>query len=571
MHIKNIFSMLWDTDSEKKMPPAQERGPAMPVYHEYATNTESALCSQVGARLLASGGNAVDAAVAATICIGIVNSFSSGIGGGGFLMVRVKGTGGESDALDMYDFRETAPADISAAALGNDPESTRVGGLSVGVPGEVLGLYKAHAQYGRLPWKRLFKENIAIARGFPAKRILIKKLENNRQYIMKDKGLRAIFARDGELIKEGNIVRRKNYARTLEKISHDPMSFYNGAVADKIVAAVQKNGGVLTKADMAGYRVAKRDVLMGRYQDYTVYTTSLPTAGVLVLEALKILENVDFGELQRLRPEDALYALYHTLIEIFRFTAAKRGELGDPDFIKEPRRILSKLMSDENARRIYQKIKADDVLSIEDYEQKHAFCEDHGTTHLNVVDGDEMVVQVTSTINLEFGAKFMDPSTGIIFNNQIDDFYIPGVDGAYDLPPMHANEIERGKRPFSSAAPVLLVRNNGLIAIGAAGGTRIPTSIVGTLAYLFLGLGLDKAVAGCRVHDQLSPDVTYVEPTFPKGIWQRLRDIGHRLRVSETNSVFTSVQAIQLDVDENNRKNISAASDPRKHGASAGK
>ncbi|XP_034839883.1 uncharacterized protein [Maniola hyperantus] len=383
----------------------------------------------------------------------VVNSFSSGIGGGGFLLLRKKVDG--QDLFDMFDFRETAPENVSIEDLQRHQDASKIGGTAVCTPGEVMGLYEAHKQYGRLPWARLFEENIAIARGFRASRILIVKLHNNKERVLGDEGLSAVFARNGVLVEEGDTVVRENYARTLEKIAQDPMSFYREELADKIVASIQRNGGSVTGQNMAEYRAKKRDVIEGQYLDFKVYTTSLPTSGVLVLEALKILEHIDFDKLKTVDREDRMYIFYHMLIETFKFISAKRGELGDPDFLESYKLIISNLVSNKHTRSdIFQKIKTTNTLEHNDYEQAVPFVEDHGTTHLNVVDQDGTIVQITSTINLEFGANFMDPETGIIFNNQIDDFFIPQVENSYNLPPMIGNLIQKKKRPFSSISPI---------------------------------------------------------------------------------------------------------------------
>ncbi|KAI4291953.1 gamma-glutamyltranspeptidase / glutathione hydrolase / leukotriene-C4 hydrolase [Pancytospora philotis] len=533
------------------------------AYHKYAANSESRLCSQVGARIMKDDGNAMDAAVATAVCIGIVNSFSSGLGGGGFLMVR----SGKTD-FDMFDFRETAPAGTDAALL---RDTLNAPGMAVGTPGELLGLYEAHKKYGRLPWKRLFEENIKIARnGFKAQPILVHKLERNREAIMGDEGFQQIFVRNGELIAAGDLVVRANLARTLEQVSADPLSFYSGSIAKALVAAVRARGGVLSESDLAEYSVKKRDVLASRYRGYDVYTTSLPTAGVLVIEALKILERIDFDALRRHSKTDGLTVFYHILIEIFKFTTARRGELGDPDFMRRPELITSQLMSNRNADALARNISPRGALSAGDYGQTCLFCEDHGTTHLNVIDEAGMVVQITSTVNLEFGAKFMDPVTGIVLNNQLLDFYLPRSDQRSSPSDKSANLPAARKRPFSSIAPILLVGKDEIFAIGAAGGTRIPTAITGAIAYLSLGLSIDQAVDACRIHNQLQPLTTFIEPSLQTDVKTRLERIGQQLELSAINTDFTSVQIIQVQYAADGQKTIRAVSDKRKHGGSVG-
>lgn len=231
-------------------------------------------------------------------------------------------------------------------------------------------------------------------------------------------------------------------------IANDPESFYKGQLADQIIDSISKNRGIMTKQDLENYKVKNRPVLTETFKNYKIYTTNLPTSGILLIQALKILENFDFSKLRDLSNKSNSSSLFHLLIEIYKMVNAKRGELGDPDFLRDWEHIVSYFISSKYIQSIYKKLNMSHVLNKDQYEQSCPFCNDHGTTHLNVVDKDEMIVQLTSTINLEFGAKFMDVSTGIIFNNQIDDFYIPDVENSYGLAPMMGNILEKGKRPF---------------------------------------------------------------------------------------------------------------------------
>jgi gamma-glutamyltranspeptidase / glutathione hydrolase / leukotriene-C4 hydrolase len=532
------------------------------VYLNAAVSTEVPLCSRMGTKKLLQGGNAMDAAIASAICVGIINSFSSGIGGGGFILVRKPGS---EEVLDMIDFRETAPRDILKADIRAQGHESRVGGLAVGVPGEIRGLHEAHRKYGRLPWKELFKENIAMAKGFKATNQLVRRLNKYRDLVLQDPGLRNIYTRNNELIREGDIVRRTNYAEALERIAEDPECFYEGELAKDVVRAIASRGGVIGGSDLRDYESKHRRVLESTYYDYKVYTTSLPTSGLFVIEALNVLENFDVRAMAARGLKSGEYKHLHLMIEIFKFTLARRGELGDPDFLKDYERIVSEITSKETANRIADKIRPDRVLSKEEYGMRDGVGSDYGTTHINVIDRDEMVVLLTSTINLEFGAKFMDPKTGIIFNNQLSDFFSNMAD-VRSPRPNAPNSMEPGKRPLSSASPVLLVRDDEILALGAAGGMRIPTSIIGVLLYLSIGTSLGDAIAATRIHNQLDPETTYVEHDIEKGVLGYLLKLGHNVEKSVQNSVFTSVQGILLKKDAIGRKSIHAVSDPRKGG-----
>lgn len=537
------------------------------IYKEYAVSTENKKCSELSGNILERGGNAMDGAVAAAICIGILNSFSSGIGGGGFLLGYYEKE--NKKTCFSYDFRETAPMKIKTETFRVNPGKAKTGGMAVGVPGEILGLYTAHKKYGKLPWKELFNENIKLAEGFKASKLLETKLKKNEKEIMEDPGMKEIYTKNGLLIKRGEWVERKNYAKTLKRISEDPEQFYKGNIAEQIVNAIQKTGGIMELEDLKKYKVKERKPIQISFRGFTVYSTSLPSAGILVLKALKILEKIDFTKIRIEVEEGKVERLYHILTEIYKFVSAQRGELSDPEF-DDQSKILAGFISEKSANSIIKKISEEGPLKISEYGMECPFCEDHGTTHINVVDRDGMVVQITSTVNLEFGAKFMDRETGIIFNNQIDDFYIPGVKNAYGLSKASKNIIKPGKRPFSSAAPTLFVSENEIIAIGAAGGTRIPTAILDTVAYLILGLGVDQSVTGVRIHEQLVPSTIFVEKFFPAITWRRLESAGHKLRVSRENTDFTSVQVMQI-FRNGKKRNIIAVADPRKDGGSFGK
>lgn len=533
-----------------------------------AVSTEVPMCSDLGVKIMKRGGNAMDAAIASGICVGIINSFSSGLGGGGFLLVRKPSDSG--DIMEMIDFRETAPSNITIETLQEKADLTKVQGTSVGVPGEVKGFYLAHKRYGKLEWSQLFEENIRIANGFEASEQLCRRLKKLKKYIFADEGLRNTYTRNGKLIEIGQVVTRKNYAETLKKISKDPESFYRGDIAEKIVETVNRKGGFMSKKDLTSYKAVIREPLVGNYKDYRVFTTNLPTSGVFIIEALNIMEKFDIKEIAEVGNETMEYPHYHLLIEIFKFMAAKRGELADPDFLHGWKSVVNEIISEDYADSIVKKIDFNSILPIEEYGKVVESTEDHGTTHLNVVDEDEMVVSLTSTVNLEFGAKFMDEKTGIIFNDEIDDFYVPHVHNAFDLDKMSKNILEPGKRPFSSAAPVIMMKHDEIISIGAAGGTRIPTSIFSVIFHLALGKNLQQAIMASRIHDQLVPSYTYIEKDLPKEIIQYLKSLGHKITVSSQNSIFTSVQGIRIEKSQDGRKSIEAFSDRRKGGMSSG-
>lgn len=551
-----------------------------------AVSTESPVCSKMGIDILKEGGNAVDTAIACAICVGIVNSFSSGIGGGGFMVIKGvdknkkgKDKNKKSENTDkndntdknsfnedteIIDFRETAPEATTPSPF-NKPRSSQRGGSAVGIPGEIKGFYYAHKKHGKLPWKKLFERNIVLARKFKVTDQLFLRLKKLEKYVLADPGLSEIYIRDGEIVKEGDFVSRENLAKTLEILSENPMDFYEGEIAEKIVNSVNEHGGQFKKEDLKNYKPKNRKVIEGSYKNFRVITSGLPSGGLFVVQALNILENFNLNGLREIGEKTNTFPHYHLLVETFKFISAKRGLYGDPDFVDEC--FIDEIVSKENAKRIAEKIDFNSTLPINKYEPVD-FQEDHGTTHLNVIDKNNMVVLITSSVNLEFGAKFMDRETGIIFNDVIDDFYIPGVKNAYGLEKMRANKIEPLKRPFSSASPIILMNNDEILALGAAGGTRIPTSVVGVIFHLVLGKTLNEAIMEPRIHHQLLPNFVFIENTFDPQIRRYLEDLGHKVKISKRNTVFTSVQGLHARLKDGRR--IQVFSDTRKGGLADG-
>ncbi|KAM0678256.1 regulatory factor X [Binucleata daphniae] len=264
-----------------------------------------------------------------------------------------------------------------------------------------------------------------------------------------------------------------------------------------------------------------------------------------------------------------IYPHYHLLVEIYKFMTAKRGLMADPKYIKNPKHLIYDIIDKDTAKEIAKKINLNQTLPEKEYGFTGTAIDDHGTTHLNVTDKDGNFVLITSTINLEFGAKFMCQKTGIIFNDEIDDFYVTNVKNEFELAGMRKNIIEPGKRPFSSASPLLLEKNNETIALGAAGGTRIPTSIIGVLFHMILGKSLSEAIAELRIHNQFYPNKTYIEAGFEDDLIAYLNYVGHHTEESALNAIFTSVQGLHV-VKNGNYKIIEASSDKRKGGLAYG-
>lgn len=537
------------------------------IFQNGAVTTESRIASDAGMRIMQRGGNAVDAAVATAIHVGVVNPFSSGIGGGGVLMVMRPG---DREAVDVFDFRETAPRGLTPEMLRQSLGSTQRTGLSVAVPGEIRGLYDVHKMYGRLPWRELFRDAIELCRGFPATDLLVKRLNLYREDVFGDPGLSSIYTRDGEIVGEGDTIVRENYANTLGLIAEDPEQFYTGRIASRIVEAVRANGGVMDMEDLRNYRMVKRDVQVGSYKDYAVYVPDLPTSGISVIQGLNILENFDLEEMQHKDMSNGTSVAYHLIVEVLKFVYARRGELGDPEFVDGVDGVREEILSKENAQRLASRINMNEILPIDMYGMKAGGVQDNGTTHINVVDDEGMVVLVTTSVNLDFGAKYMDTETGIILNNHVDDFYIPGVKNFHGLEAGGANQLEPMKRPFSSMCPTLLVKGGEVIAVGGVGGIKITSAVLFTLFSMFQGMSMRESILRPRLHHQFSPMTVFVEGEFPDEAARYLSDLGHKVERCPGNRPGSAVYGVVVRKDADGNKKIEAVSDPRKGGGVSG-
>lgn len=516
----------------------------------------------MGARVLAAGGNAADAAVATALALGVVRPASSGIGGGGFALVY----DARRRTVFAYDFREQAPAALTPDAFAPggevDPSLSRAGGLAVAVPGEVAGLEAISRRHGRLPFRRAVAPAIALARrGFRADPFFAAQAAAWRDRQEVDASLRAQLAR----VEPGAVVRRPRLARTLDAIARrGARGFYAGWVARDLVAAVVRRGGVMTLADLAGYRVREPQPLWGTWRGLRIAAMPLPSSGGLTaLAALGILEAGGW-DLAQLGAGSS--AALHLTAEALKHAFADRARLlGDAGAaLVSPERFLDRDRLRQLARRI-------NPLSVDDIDRygdpglggAGAPAGDAGTSHLCVIDADGNAVSLTTTINLEFGSGVVGARSGVILNNEIDDFSLrSGVPNAFGLVQSDANLVGGGKRPLSSMSPTLVFDGDRVIACaGGSGGPRIISNVVQVLLNVFVyGMDAAEAVAAPRIHHQWKPDVLRVEAEVPRDVVTLLRLRGHRVDAGWRNS--SAVQLIVVRPDGTRE----AASDPRKLG-----
>ncbi|PVU95461.1 hypothetical protein BB561_001820 [Smittium simulii] len=522
-----------------------------------AVAADEGRCSKIGVDVLKDGGSAVDAAISSTLCIGVLNCFSSGIGGGGFMLIRLP-----SGKSELIDFREVAPTLAYSKMFKNNITEAQFGGLSIAVPGELRGFELAHKRYGKLSWKRLLEPTINLTRdGYKVGKMLAFHLKNNEALIKNSKGFRDAFLNsDGSIKSEGQISKRPNFSLTLQRVSHEGVdAFYKGHLPRKMVNYIRKAGGIITAEDFSDYKPLIREVSRFYYNNYTVITGSPPTSGTIVGHILNILEGYN------LKNKDEILVNIHRIVEAFKFGFSQRTRIADPDF-ENIGKYIEMQKSKEYAAQVRKNITDFQTHNFEYYNPEFDIKEDHGTTHLSVVDKNGMAVSLTSTINLIFGSKVMDPYTGVLFNDHMDDFSTPNLKNAFGLYPSPKNFIKPKKRPLSTTSALIVEKNGKLqFIMGASGGSKILTSTTQVLLNsLEFNMTLKDAVDAPRLHHQLLPQQLLFESNYSKLISDGLALKGHKL--DDLPIGTCNVQAIQIL----HNGTINAVSDGRKFGAPYG-
>ncbi|VDZ97507.1 gamma-glutamyltranspeptidase [Salmonella enterica subsp. enterica] len=437
-----------------------------------------AMATQVGVDILKQGGNAVDAAVAVGYALAVTHPQAGNLGGGGFMLLRTK-----DGATTAIDFREMAPAgatrDMFLDDQGNaDAKKSLTSHLASGTPGTVAGFSLALEKYGTMPLNKVVRPAMKLAEeGFVVNDALADDLKTyGSEVIPNHENSKAIFWKDGEPLKKGDKLVQKNLAKSLEMIAENgPDAFYKGAIADQIAGEMQKNGGLMTKEDLASYKAVERTPISGDYRGYQVFSMPPPSSGgIHIVQILNILENFDMKK-YGFGSADAM----QIMAEAEKYAYADRSEyLGDPDFVKVPWQALT--------HKAYAKTLADqiDINKAKPSSQikpgKLAPYESNQTTHFSVVDKDGNAVAVTYTLNTTFGTGIVAGNTGILLNNQMDDFSAkPGVPNVYGLVGGDANAVGPKKRPLSSMSPTIVVKEGKTwLVTGSPGGSRIITTVL---------------------------------------------------------------------------------------------
>ena len=517
-----------------------------PVYGKNGmVASEQGLATQVGLDILKQGGNAIDAAVAVGFALAVVLPNAGNIGGGGFMVLHDDKTGKDV----AIDFREIAPAKASRDMY-LDNQGNVIDGKSLfthdasGVPGTVAGMEYALKKWGTMPLSKVLEPAIKLAdKGFIVSDVLAQTLKEEKSTLGKWSSSKAIFFKNGEPLKSGDLLVQKDLAKSLRLIAKQgAKAFYQGEIATKIAKEMQSHGGTMTLEDLKAYKVVERQPIIGDYRGYKVVTMPPPSSGgVHLIEILNMLEHYPIKE-------DGVNSAknIHHMAESMKLAYADRSEyLGDPDFVKIP---VTGLTSKAYANELVKTIDDNKArLSSNIKPGKPQPYESDQTTHFSVMDKAGNAVAVTYTLNLNFGSGIVAAGTGILLNNEMDDFSVkPGVPNAFGLVGGTANAIEAKKRPLSSMTPTIVMKNNKpWLVTGSPGGARIITtvlqSVVNTIDH---EMNPAEAIITPRVHHQWLPDELRVEEGISPDTIKLLQEKGHKV---VTKAPMGRIQIIQAD------------------------
>jgi gamma-glutamyltranspeptidase / glutathione hydrolase len=523
---------------------------------------QEAIAARVGADILQQGGNAVDAAVAVGFALAVTYPRAGNLGGGGFMLIHQ--ASGDDVAID---YRETAPVAITDKsfldAQGNaDPQKSRDSALAIGVPGTVEGLAFAARQYGsgQFTLADLIAPALKLARdGMPVTDDIADMSANEQARLKRWPSSAKIFLKaDGTPLTSGDRLVQSDLARTLEAIAKDgPHAFYDGRIADTIAAAVQAAGGVMTAADLNSYTAFKRTPVRGTYRGYDIVSMPPPSSGgVELIEMLNILEGYDLG-----RQDDGHAA--HLMVEAMKRAYADRALfLGDPDQVKAP---VEKLISKDYAATWRATIDPEHATPASAIRPGGTVQpEGRNTTHFSVVDSFGNAVSNTYTLNFSYGVGLVAAGTGILLNNELDDFAVkPDAPNAYGLIGYEANAPGPGKRPLSSMTPTIVLKDGKpFLVTGSPGGSRIITAVLQVVVDVIdRGMDIASAVSAPRIHNQWLPDQVFAEPGVSPDVIAALQARGDKVVPTRP---FTSVNSIVVTPE-----GFAGAADPRTHGGLA--
>ena len=514
--------------------------------------TGRAECTEIGLEILKQGGNAVDAAVAVGFALGVCEQQSSGIGGGGFMTLRL--ATGETFFLDFRD-RSGAAASLDMWEVNPDGsvlnQENKIGGKAVAVPGDVKGLLYALETYGTMDREAVMAPAIQMAEeGFVVSHITSRDIKDAYRAILQHDSTAAIYLdEDWVPFEAGDVIRNPDLARTLRLIADQGESaFYRGEIAEKIVSAVQADGGCLTLEDFANYTINVTEPVHGTYRGYDIYSSNLPSSGgTIIVEMLNILEHFDVGALD---PESPAY--FHLLSEVMKLCYADRARyMGDPEYVDVPvAGLTNKAYAKAQAARI-------DLNRSQTYEAADPWpFESDSTTSYAILDAAGNMVAVTKTVDATFASGLVAEGTGILLNDTLFDF---------STDPLSPNVVAGNKRPLSSMSPTLVLKDGQpVLALGAPGATRIISGVLQVITKIIdHGMDVQAAIDAVRMHDDFGTLI--IERRVDETVLEALRAMGHKVNASEVWFTFPCVQAVQRLDDGTLR----GAADPRRDGKAA--
>jgi gamma-glutamyltranspeptidase/glutathione hydrolase len=533
---------------------------------QYAVSTQGIYSTQIAKDIFEQKGNIIDVAVAVSFAISVERPHSTGIGGGGFLLFH----DGKTKKVFAVDFRERAPKKAYENMFLNadgtpDPKLSQEGILSVGVPGIVAGLIEIHKRFGKLSIHKVMQPSIDLAeKGFPVYPSLRRAMEFNADQLKIDPAAKAIFLDENQKPWPlGHVLVQKDLGKTLRMISRRGSSvFYHGEIARSIDQFSKQQKGILSSKDLNSYKVKWREPVKGNYKGYEIFSMPPPSSGgIHVIQFLNMLEKDSLKEKGFLSTQSI-----HLAAASLQSAFADRAKfLGDPDFTKVPTSgLINKKYNDLRRSEIpMDRARA----SSEVFAGEALKYESTDTTHFSIMDNEGNAVSSTQTINGSFGAGIVVPGTGILLNNEMDDFSAkPGASNLFGAIGSKANSVEPGKTPLSSMSPTILVKDGvAVMSVGAPGGTRIISCVAQTiLNHIEFQLPLYESVAAVRYHHQWQPDVLNLDSPGPHpGVIRELERMGYKIQMK---SIPCNVMATSLD-----NGIFSAASDPRDIGTSIAK
>ncbi|XP_031627923.1 scoloptoxin SSD14-like isoform X2 [Contarinia nasturtii] len=508
------------------------------VVHQAAVVTNGLECSSMTSKILKDGGSVADAAIVALLCEGVASPQSTGLGGGFVMTIFRK----QENKVETLIARDVAPLAATEDMFVN---TTVTGGKAVAVPGELKGYWELHQKYGKLDWSVLFDPVIELCRkGHQVSPYLSRILESKKHVILASPTLSEVYIdpKTNDVYRKGEFVKRSKLADTLEIIKKEGVDaiYNNGSVGRTMVEDIQHNGGIVTIEDLKQYNVRwEEPISIGLKDNKTLHGITLPGSGALVAFIMNVLNDY--------LPQEESITSMQRITEALKFAYAERTKLGDGHFVEDALKVVQNLTDSKFAAEIRQKI--EDFKTYEDYKHYGASFsskEDSGTAHINIIASNGDAISATGTINTLFGCKIIS-RTGIILNDGMDDFSVPGQNNAYGVPPSPANFIRPQKMPLSSMCPTILLDENRNVEmlLGAAGGSKITSSVAYVLSrYLYFKESIATAVHAPRLHHQLAPMQLQYEEGIPDSIIDGLRGIGHKMVRTPSDSGFAALTAI---------------------------